>query len=90
MAGPAKGFSAWLRANSEHYLLIAAHQKLSRTLGSPAPRRPTGVKDLFWLKVFAPVYGVLPWALRHKIMTAMPGSHRRRWAPPPRTQGPAV
>jgi hypothetical protein len=90
MAGASKGFSSWLRANSEHYLLISAHQKLSRRLGSPAPRPPKGLKDIFWLKVFAPVYGALPWKLRSRIMTAMPGSHRQTWAPPPRPQGPAV
>lgn len=83
-------FSTWLRTNSEHYLLVASHHKLARSLGSPAPRPPKGLKDLFWLKVFAPVHGALPWALRQKVMAAMPGSHRRTWAPPPRSQGPAV
>jgi hypothetical protein len=33
---------------------------------------------------------MLPWSVRHKILLAMPGSHRQRWAPPPRPQGPAV
>lgn len=83
-------FFGWLRSNSEHYLLVAAHDKFARTRGTPAPRPPKGLKEIFWLKVFVPVYGVLPWSLRSTIMRAMPGSHRRTWAPPPRSQGPAV
>lgn len=83
-------FSAWLRSNSEHYLLIAAHEKLARTRGGPHPRPPKGMKEIFWLRIFAPAYALLPWSLRSRIMRAMPGSHRRSWAPPPTTQGPAV
>jgi hypothetical protein len=83
-------FFAWLRRNSEHYLLVAAHRTLAARTGGPAPRPPQGVKEIFWLKVFAPVYAALPWSVRSRIMRAMPGSHRQSWAPPPRTQGPAV
>lgn len=84
------GFFGRLRSNSEHYLLVAAHGKLARTRGTPAPRPPRGLVEIFWLRVFAPVYALLPWSLRNRIMTAMPGSHRKSWAPPPRLQGPAV
>ena len=83
-------FFRWLRTNSEHYLLRAAHQKLARTQGAPAPRPPRGIKEIFWLRVFAPTYAALPWSVRSRIMRAMPGSHRRAWAPPPRPRGPAV
>ena len=83
-------FSRWLRSNSEHYLLVAAHTKIARAQGGPVPRGPHGLKDLFWLKVFAPTYAVLPWSVRSRIMRAMPGSHRQDWAPAPRSQGPAV
>ena len=83
-------FSRWLRANSEHYLLVAAHAKIARANGTPAPRPPRGIQELFWLRVFAPTYALLPWSLRSRIMRAMPGSHRRTWAPAPRPQGPAV
>ncbi|NMI01334.1 hypothetical protein [Pseudonocardia acidicola] len=83
-------FFGWLRNNSEHYLLVAAHHKLAQKQGAPAPRPPKGAKEIFWLKVFAPTYNLLPWSLRSKIMKAMPGSHRKTWAPPPRPQGPAV
>ena len=37
-------FAGWLRTNSEHYLLIAAHRKLAREQGAPAPRPPHGVR----------------------------------------------
>jgi hypothetical protein len=86
----ARGFSGWLRHNAEHYLLVDAQRKLSIKLGTAAPRPPQGAKEIFWLKVFAPVYSVLPWSLRHTVMRAMPGSHRKTWASPPALQGPAV
>ncbi|MFC5996342.1 hypothetical protein ACFQE5_19235 [Pseudonocardia hispaniensis] len=83
-------FSSWLRENSEHYLLVAAHHKLAQRTGSRAPRPPKGIKEIIWLRIFAPVYMALPWPLRHRILKAMPGSHRKTWAPPPRSPGPAV
>ncbi|MFC4947294.1 hypothetical protein [Pseudonocardia sp. GCM10023141] len=84
------GFFPWLRSNSEHYLLVAAHQKLAKAQNGRAPRPPKGLKEVFWLRIFAPTYALMPWSLRSKIMRAMPGSHRQNWAPPPRAQGPAV
>jgi hypothetical protein len=90
MAPSTSGFFGWLRANSEHYLLVAAHRSLARSHGGPAPRPPKGLKEIFWLRIFAPTYAAMPWALRSRIMRAMPGSHRREWAAPPRPQGPAV
>jgi hypothetical protein len=83
-------FSRWLRHNSEHYLLIAAQDRVAAQLGARRPRPPNGLRDLFWLRFFAPVYRALPWSLRHRVMLAMPGSHRRQWAPPPQARGPAV
>jgi len=80
----------WLRHNAEHYLLVDAHRRLAQRYGTQAPRRPRGVSEVFWLKVFAPTYALLPWQVRHTIMRAMPGSHRKTWAPPPRPRGPAV
>ena len=83
-------FSRWLRSNAEHYLLIAAQERVARQHGARGPRPPRGLREFFWLRVFAPVYRALPWPLRHKIMLAMPGSHRRQWAPPPQAHGSAV
>jgi len=83
-------FARWLRANSERYLLVAAHERVAKAHGVPGPRPPKGVKEVFWLRVFAPAYRTLPWPLRHRILRSMPGSHRKTWAPPPRSTGPAV
>jgi hypothetical protein len=83
-------FFRWLRSHAEHYLLIDAQRQIARQHGALAPRSPHGVAEFFWLKIFAPAYRVLPWPLRHKIMLAMPGSHRRSWAPPPKAFGSAL
>jgi len=83
-------FSRWLRSNSEHYLLIAAQGRIAKQQGTRAPRKPHGFADLFWLRIFVPIYRILPWSLRHRVMRAMPGSHRRTWTPPPEPHGSAL
>lgn len=83
-------FTRWLRRNSEHYLLVGAQERIARAQGANRPRPPKGVKDWFWLRVFAPAYRVLPWSLRRRVLHVMPGSHRRSWSPPPKPLGPAV
>lgn len=83
-------FFQWLRRNSEHYLMIAAHEQLAQQYSGRAPRPPRSLKELFWLRLFVPIYRALPWLVRQRIMQSMPGSHRQQWAPPPRTQNPAV
>jgi hypothetical protein len=83
-------FSGWLRSNAEHYLLVDAHRRIAARHGTLPPRRRKGAKEIFWLKIFAPTYALLPWPLRHRVMRAMPGSHRKTWAAPPDLQGPAV
>lgn len=82
--------SRWLRNRSERYLLISAQDRLARSYNVVGPRRPHGAVELFWRRIFAPIYRVMPWPLRHKIMLAMPGSHRRQWAPPPTAAGSAL
>jgi hypothetical protein len=82
--------SRWLRDNAQHYLLVAAQEQIARQYGARPPRAPQGASEIFWRRVFAPLYRALPWPLRHKILLSMPGSHRRQWAPPPRAHGPAV
>jgi len=47
-------FSRWLRSNSEHYLLIAAQDRIARQHGARQPRKPHGVGELFSLRIFAP------------------------------------
>jgi len=83
----------WLRHNAEHYLLVAAQDRVGRQYGATRPRRPQGPKDRFWLGLFAPVYRLLPWTLRSRVLRAMPGSHRQQWAAwsePPARRDPGV
>lgn len=73
-------FSEWLRRNSERYLLEAAQEELARRyLGRPGPAGRPGPGDLFWRRLFVPVYRRLPWRFRRAVILALPGSHRRRW-----------
>ena len=80
----------WLRSNSEHYLLTAAQKRIAAQQGANPPRGPHGLREWFWLGVFAPVYRALPWSLRRRVVRMMPGSHRRSWPSPPTPSGPAV
>jgi len=81
-------FARWLRATSEHYLMIAAEEKVARRYGVTPPPRPRGL-DVFWLRVFAPLYWAVPWRARSAIMRRMPGSHRKTWAKAQPLRGPA-
>jgi len=74
--------SAWLRTNAEHYLLRDAQRRVALEHGLQGPLPPRTLKERFWLQVFAPVYRLLPWGIRSRIMKAMPGSHRRSWPEP--------
>ena len=88
-AGPGRqSFPRWVRATSERHLLVAAQREVARRHGLAAPG-PRGV-DLFWQRVFAPVFHALPYALRARVAGAMPGSHRRTWHTPAQVKGPAV
>jgi hypothetical protein len=81
----------WLRRNSEHYLLADAQARMAARYGRPGPPPPRGVKELFWLRLFAPAYRRLPWKARSALIQAMPGSHRRDWSSRvTSTRGPAV
>jgi hypothetical protein len=83
-------FARWLRTNSEHYLLLAAQERISRAHSANRPRPPRGARDWFWLRAFTPVYRALPWPLRRRVLRLLPGSHRQTWHAPPRSTGPAV
>jgi hypothetical protein len=83
-------FARWLRTNAEHYLLVAAQDRVAKEHAANRPRPPRGLREVFWLRVFAPVYGLLPWSLRRRVIRLMPGSHRRSWPVPPKPSGPAV
>lgn len=74
--------SAWVRTNAEHYLLQDAQRQTAATYGVAGHAGPRSLKDRFWRQVFVPVYRLLPWGIRSRIMQAMPGSHRRSWPKP--------
>lgn len=81
-------FTRWVRSASQKELLTAARTQMAASSGRPV-RKPHG-KEVFWQKVYAPVYHRLPRALRNKVIEAMPGSHRRTWHHPAQVSGPAV
>jgi len=83
------GFSRWLRATSERYLMIAAQRDIAAKYGVSPPRRPRGA-EIFWLRVYVPAYRAVPWRLRSAIMRRMPGSHRMTWTASNRPRGHAT
>jgi len=82
-------FSRWLRATSEHYLMVAAQEKVAAKYHVTPPRRPRGA-EVFWLRIYVPVYRALPWPVRSAVMRRLPGSHRRTWTKGEMPRGPAV
>jgi hypothetical protein len=83
-------FSRWLRSNSEHFLLIEAQARAAERHGRQGPPPPGRTRELFWRKVFVPLYRRLPWSTRRVAIAMMPGSHRQQWSPPPTRHNPAV
>ena len=83
------GFARQLRAVSEKHLMTAAEQKIAAKYGTNPPPAPKGL-DIFWQKIYAPAYYLMPLKLRKMIIAALPGSHRRTWHTPERAKGPAV
>ncbi len=88
MNGQRQSFPRWVRSTSEHHLLAVAQAQVARRNGLTAPK-PQGI-DIFWQKVYAPLFYLLPYPLRAKVANAMPGSHRRTWTPQAPSSGPAV
>ena len=82
-------FSRWVRKVSEQQLMTAAQTKVARRYGLAPPPHPTGV-DVFWQKVYAPVFHALPGRLRANVAATMPGSHRRTWHQPAQASGAAA
>lgn len=77
----------WLRTNSQHYLLRDSQARIARKHGY-AP--PDTAGSFFWTSIFLPIYRVMPWGLRKRIMVAIPGSHTKQWAKQRQPDGPAV
>ncbi len=82
-------FPRWLRAVSEQQLLLAAQRTVAVRYGRTPPPAPRG-RNVFWQRVYAPLFYRLPYPVRAKVANRLPGSHRRTWHQPQRAQGPAV
>ena len=82
-------FTRWVRRVSEQHLLTAAQTVVAERYGVTPSSRPAGL-DIFWQKVYAPIYHRLPWKLRATLMARMPGSHRQKWTRQAPSGGPAV
>jgi hypothetical protein len=73
-------FFWWVRTNSQKYLLEAVQADLARQyLDRPPTVGPTTPQRIFWKYLFVPIYRRLPWKVKHFVILAMPGSHRRQW-----------
>lgn len=83
------GFTRWLRARSEEQLLVAAQRSVARAYGLQAPPPPRGI-DVFWQRVYAPLFYRLPYPVRALVANRLPGSHRKTWHTPAQASGPAV
>jgi hypothetical protein len=83
------GLFQWVRQTSEHHLMVDAQDRIGRQLGAARPAPPHGA-ELFWRRVYVPVFHHLPPSVRDAMIARMPGSHRRRWPPEPPLSGPAV
>jgi hypothetical protein len=81
--------SRWLRATSEHHLMVAAQEKIAAKYHVTPPRRPQGM-EMFWRRVFVPVVRALPWPVRSGVLRRLPGSHRQTWTKGEKPRGPAV
>jgi hypothetical protein len=74
-------FFWWVRTNSQSYLLEAVQADLARRyLDRPPTVGPLSPQVVFWKYLFVPIYRRLPWKVKHFIILAMPGSHRRHWS----------
>jgi len=82
-------FSRWLRATSEHYLMVAAQERVAAKYHVTPPRPPRGAQ-VFWLRIYVPAYRALPWRVRSAVMRRLPGSHRQTWTKGEKPRGPAV
>ena len=69
--------------------MVAAQQKMAAKYQVPPQPRPHG-SEWFWLRVYVPLYHVVPWRARSAIMRRMPGSHRMTWTEAQRPRGPAI
>lgn len=77
------GFGHWLRKNAEKHLQEAAADELIARYPESCeqPYREKGISNLFWRNIFVPVYLMIPWSIRKKIILASsyPSGKRPHW-----------
>jgi hypothetical protein len=89
VSAPRRSVPQWVRATSERHLMVVAQRRVALRYGTPPPPAARGV-EIFWQKVYAPLFYTLPYPLRTRFAGLMPGSHRRTWHKPEEASGPAV
>lgn len=76
-------FGHWLRKNAEKHLQEAAADDLIARYPESCekPYREKGIDNFFWRNIFVPVYLMIPWSIRKKIILASsyPGGKRPHW-----------
>lgn len=74
---------SWLRENAEKYLLEAAADDMASRYPdcTSGAYRERGALPFFWRRVFVPLYLVIPWKIRRKIIlrTSYPEGDRPKW-----------
>ena len=56
---------AKMRAQTETALFEASQRKTARQTGSP---EPYGLAGAFWSKLFVPVWSLVPWAIKRRVV----------------------
>ena len=76
-------FGHWLRKNAEKHLQEAAADDLIVRYPESCeqPYREKGLSNIFWRNIFVPIYLMIPWSIRKKIILASsyPGGKRPHW-----------
>lgn len=83
------GLTRWVRATSEHHLMVAAQDEVGARLRANRPKPPRGT-EIFWRKLYVPLFHRLPPKTRDAIIARMPGSHRQPWKHQEPSKGPAI
>ena len=74
VAAPVRvGLNNRMRATTERALFEASQRRTSARTGGPAPHGSAG---LFWSKLFVPVWSVVPWVIKGRIVRAASGVRR--------------
>ncbi len=64
-----------MRAGGERALMEASQRKFGPVTGAPAPHGSAG---WFWRTLFAPVYAVIPWSIKRRMVAMTSGVKKWR------------